>query len=224
MRWSAKTSPPRPDPGGSPRLAERSLVPAISPRAAEAIAAASITARGVSIIASTGFCTSQPASATSSTTMSASSVRAFSIARGLEAGRKSNERQRRRSAWSMAFRFLLEESPFVYMISPSAGRESRHGPVFYDFDRPGHPLPVFGYQGRPPRLSIYDRIFRPLHHRRAPRPELLPALLLSRRPQGEHDGAGPRHSGPGDHHQRQCDGRSRRHRLLPGPRRGQGGL
>ena len=44
------------------------------------------------------------------------------------------------------------------------------------------------------------------------------ALLLSRRPAHQHDGAGARHPGPGDHHQRQCDGRGRRRRLLPGAR------
>ena len=50
------------------------------------------------------------------------------------------------------------------------------------------------------------------------------AVLLPRRPQDQHDGAGGRHPGPGDHHQGQCDGRGRRRGLLPGARRRQGRL
>ena len=85
--------------------------------AVEAAAASTAAARARSL--SPGF----TASSRSRTTMSAPSPRAFSIARALEAGRKSRDRQSLRSA--IMSRFRLEEVPLARIMLPLARGRSQ---------------------------------------------------------------------------------------------------
>ena len=127
--------------------------------------------------------------------------------------------------------FRLEAGRFVDMIRKRVKRRAQFAMTGMIVDSSlalvvlALAVPVLGVKIVRQGYAIYDRIFRPLHApSRSPGLNFYHAVLLPRRPQGEHDGAGARHSGPGDHHQGQCDGRGRRRRLLPGARCRQGRL
>ena len=84
-----------------------------------------------------------------------------------------------------------------------------------------------GVRGREDRVAGHQldhRAVRPLHAHPAAGPASHRAVHGHGRPQDEHAGERPRHSAAEGHHQGQRQRPGRRRRLLPGDRRGAGGL
>ena len=163
------------------------------------------------------------ASSRSRITRSAPASRALAIARGLLAGRNSTDRRSKSDRLMPIFlpparlaapqyAAHLEE---INMLTHFPDRHRRPGPVFRD-DRASRSFtraiatrssisaascasPSPGFNFVPP---FFYRVGRKINMMEQVR----------------------RHPGPGDHHQGQCHGRGRRRGVLPGARRGQGGL
>ena len=162
------------------------------------------------------------ASSRSRMTRSASLSRALAIARGLLAGRNSSARLSNRSSAHADFPSAARQA-----VASCAGQIG--GSIMLTIFLIAVAVLVLLFvmmsvkivrQGYRYTIERFGRFVRVAEPGLQPRD----AVRLSRRPQDQHDGAGARHPGPGDHHQGQCHGRGRRRGLLPGARRGQGGL